>query len=64
MIEFKRLSVYDAGGCNYCDRGKLSLGQSSLVYPYDEVFEIHGNRVRTTICYECLNELVKNIPTK
>jgi hypothetical protein len=64
MIEFKRTSVHEVGGCNYCDQGKLSFGGHNLVYPYDEVFEIRGNRTRTTICADCLEELVSKNPLK
>jgi hypothetical protein len=45
------------GACNYCDRGELSLSETSLVYPYDTVYELKGYDVRSRFCKECLKEL-------
>ncbi len=56
-IEYKH--VLKVGGCNFCDRGKLSENKAALVYPYDYVFQIssNGSGIIAKICMDCFKEL-------
>lgn len=49
----------EEASCNFCRSGILSQSGTSLVYPYDKVFEFRGDKsgIVATICQSCLNEL-------
>lgn len=49
-------TVAKEGGCNYCDRGELSLGGSNLIYPYEKVIVVQGTSIQSRFCVECYRE--------
>ena len=57
----KRKTVYDAGSCNFCNRGTLKENADGLLYPYESVIEFcrEGNGIKPNICKPCLNELIE-----
>lgn len=58
-MKVEKSTVQKDGSCNYCDKGKLSLGGHSLVYPYALVFVVKGNYIKSVFCEDCLSELSK-----
>lgn len=43
--------------CFVCNQGKLGKSGESLIYPYNVVFRISGNRLVVDICEDCLKEI-------
>jgi hypothetical protein len=57
-MKVTKLKTGTDGSCNYCDKGKLSLGGTNLIYPYDHVYKVEGRYIASNFCEECLKELM------
>ena len=51
----------DNCSCHFCNKGKLSDRQKSLVYPYESVFQIEGDerKMIVRLCADCLSNLIQ-----
>lgn len=57
-MKAKYRTVTDAGSCNFCNDGELSLGGYNIIFPYTHVYEMSGSYLGARVCDTCLEDLI------
>lgn len=55
------------GSCNFCDKGELSIGGMSLIYPYKKVYSIYsgsGGGIKARVCESCAKQFIQFVTDK